>query len=46
MNIYQKYLVCYDIENDKTRKKFFDKKMSSNDIHWRRNWGCVYFPCI
>lgn len=25
MNIYQKYLVCYDIENDKTRKKFFDK---------------------
>lgn len=25
MNIYQKYLVCYDIENDKTRKKFFEK---------------------
>lgn len=25
MGIYNKYLVCYDIENDKTRKKFYDE---------------------
>ena len=25
MNLYSKYLVCYDIENNKTRTKFFEK---------------------
>lgn len=25
MNLYSKYLVCYDIENNKTRNKFFEK---------------------
>lgn len=24
MGIYNKYLICYDIESDKVRKKFFD----------------------
>lgn len=24
MGIYSKYLICYDIEQDKTRKKFFE----------------------
>lgn len=25
MNLYSKYLICYDIENNKTRTKFFEK---------------------
>ena len=25
MKIYNKYLICYDIEDDKIRRKFFEK---------------------
>lgn len=33
MGIYKKYLVCYDIENDKTRKKVFDLLKDLGLIH-------------
>lgn len=33
MGIYTKYLVCYDIENDKTRKKVFELLKDLGLVH-------------